>query len=288
MPKIRVGATVQPEHASMERMRAAWKTVDASGADTLWTWDHFFPLSGDLDGMHHDNWTALGAMAEVTKRVQIGCLVADAAIKLGMNVLGHDPEIKQLSAQLDKVKASLDWLRRNPDGGEILNAKGDVTLTVSADEAAEYRAQYEEQANELRVLRSVRSRELKAQTDSIRAQANQILTQRFEWAKDEASPQMENIRQIEGMVPEITRLPGWKLLVAHGLEGLAAAAKNGAPAKAKTQSPPKVAVPQGQAAPKQDQGQKALRDAEAAFAKSGRSEDWVRVQSMRRALRRAA
>ena len=76
MHPIRVGVQIQQQHATYPQIRDAWQRVEASGADTLWNWDHFFPLSGDLDGTHLDNFTALGAMAEVTKRVDIGCLVA--------------------------------------------------------------------------------------------------------------------------------------------------------------------------------------------------------------------
>ncbi len=72
---LRVGVQLQPQHADFDAMRRAWCEADELGVDTIFTWDHFYPLYGDPDGKHFEALVTLGAMASVTERAQIGALV---------------------------------------------------------------------------------------------------------------------------------------------------------------------------------------------------------------------
>ncbi|GAB3765324.1 LLM class F420-dependent oxidoreductase [Microlunatus parietis] len=72
---FRVGVQLQPQHAEYSALREAAAAAEEAGVDVIFNWDHFFPLSGEPDGLHYECWTMLGAWAEQTSRVEIGALV---------------------------------------------------------------------------------------------------------------------------------------------------------------------------------------------------------------------
>ena len=45
------------------------------GVDTIFTWDHFYPLYGPEDGAHFEGWSMLAAMACDTEQAHFGMMV---------------------------------------------------------------------------------------------------------------------------------------------------------------------------------------------------------------------
>ena len=76
MSELRVGVQLHPQATSVAALRTAWRAADEMGVDSIWTWDHFFPLYGEPDAPHFEGWTLLSVMAADTSRAKLGMLVS--------------------------------------------------------------------------------------------------------------------------------------------------------------------------------------------------------------------
>ena len=75
MARFDVGVQLHPQATTVQAMRDAWKAADAMGVDSIWVWDHFYPLYGDPDAAHFEAYTLLAAMAADTSHARLGALV---------------------------------------------------------------------------------------------------------------------------------------------------------------------------------------------------------------------
>jgi probable F420-dependent oxidoreductase len=72
---MRITVQLHPQHAEYSDIRDAVTRAEALGVDTVYNWDHFYPLYGDPEGKHFEAWTMQAAWAEQTSSVDVGCLV---------------------------------------------------------------------------------------------------------------------------------------------------------------------------------------------------------------------
>jgi len=75
MARFKVGVQLHPQATEVDDLRHAWRAADELPVDSIWIWDHFFPLYGDPDAAHFEAYTLLAAMAAETSHAQLGALV---------------------------------------------------------------------------------------------------------------------------------------------------------------------------------------------------------------------
>ena len=72
---LKIGVQLHPQATTTDDLRRAWREADEAGADSIWVWDHFYPLYGDPDAAHFEAYTLLAALAVETSRAHLGALV---------------------------------------------------------------------------------------------------------------------------------------------------------------------------------------------------------------------
>ena len=72
---VRLGALAWPQYTDWAALLRVGQRVDELGYDALWTWDHPYPIRGDVHGPSFEGYLTLAGWAGVTTRVTLGHMV---------------------------------------------------------------------------------------------------------------------------------------------------------------------------------------------------------------------
>ncbi len=96
MTDIKIGALCWNQYTEWPALLQAGIRAEELGFDTLWTWDHLYPIVGDSNGPNYEGWLTITAWAQATKRIRVGLMV-------GANTFREPTLTAKLATTLDHI-----------------------------------------------------------------------------------------------------------------------------------------------------------------------------------------
>src|SRR5437870_11278072 len=93
---MHLGINLWPQNTTWQQLREHALFVDKLGFDSLWVWDHFYSINGDLHRPNLEGWQLQAAYAAITKNVRIGCLVSGITHR-------HPAVLANMATTLDNI-----------------------------------------------------------------------------------------------------------------------------------------------------------------------------------------
>lgn len=94
--QVKFGVLVWPQYTDWPALRDAGATVDRLGFESLWTWDHVYPIVGSPEGPMFEGYMTLAGWSCVTARVSLGLLV-------GANTFRNPALVAKIVTTLDHM-----------------------------------------------------------------------------------------------------------------------------------------------------------------------------------------
>jgi alkanesulfonate monooxygenase SsuD/methylene tetrahydromethanopterin reductase-like flavin-dependent oxidoreductase (luciferase family) len=93
---IQLGALPWPQYTDWAALRAAGIRAEELGYDSLWTWDHLYPIVGSHHGPMFEGYLSLAGWVAATSKIRIGLMV-------GANPFRNPALVGKMVTQLDHM-----------------------------------------------------------------------------------------------------------------------------------------------------------------------------------------
>jgi alkanesulfonate monooxygenase SsuD/methylene tetrahydromethanopterin reductase-like flavin-dependent oxidoreductase (luciferase family) len=103
VPAIRLGLLCWNQNTDWPSLREAGVRADRLGYDSLWAWDHLYPIVGDPHGPFYEGWLTITAWAAATDKIRVGLMV-------GANPYRNPALVAKMASTLDRINGGRTYL----------------------------------------------------------------------------------------------------------------------------------------------------------------------------------